>query len=169
MRGNGPIGGDDLGNILVAVMREVTDGIVAIPYKRTRRDGFGRIPTKRKVYRVVCHSVEPLDAKITIVHEAVVGVGDRVYHFNVFHAATHAVEGHCDDHIAVLPTDWTIFAVVGDGPGSSHGAHKRLIAVGVKLRQEFFPQRRRVAEIGDLGVLVEGIRHIGAVGAEIKG
>ena len=55
-----------------------------------------------------------------------------------------------------------------DLPDASRCLYQRLVAVIVELGIEFLAQRRRVAEVGDLRILVEVVCYIRAVGAEVE-
>ena len=64
--------------------------------------------------------------------------------------------------------DRSIFAVVGDGPDAGGCLDKSLIAVVVKLWCEFSRRERRVAEVGNLRILIEVVRDVCAVRAKVK-
>ena len=94
--------------------------------QRTSRDRLGHIPDEREINGVAVSSVKALDAKIIVIEEAVVGVGfghrglRPSRSFQVLYTPSHAVEGHDDVGRcrlrAACPENWSVLAVVLDGP-----------------------------------------------------
>ena len=154
---------DELRDILVSVVRvEHVVLPVLLEDERAGRHRLRRVPAKHKVYRVVRRAVQPLDAEITVVHEAVVGVCDAVHRLDVFDAPPHTVELHHDVRRFALPQDRAVLAVVGDLPIAGRGLYKRLVPVVVELRQESSGAFR------DVRVLVEAVGNICTISAEVE-
>lgn len=141
--------GNELRDVLVAVVEveEVVSPRDALHPKRAGGDWLRRIPSEGEVNGVVGGSIEPLDAEVAVVNEAVVGVGDghrgrRPSHrLKVFHAPPHTVVLHHDVRRAARPRDGAVLAVVGDAPDASGGLYERLVSVQVELRCELFLRR----------------------------
>ena len=123
------------------------------------RHRLRRIPAEDEIDGIVGGSVQPLDAEIAIIDEAMVGVCHAAYRLDVFDATPHAVELHCYVSAAALPQDGAVLAIVSDGPNASRGLNESLISVVVELRQE------SVRAFNDVRVLVEGVGCIGSVRA----
>ena len=85
------------------------------------------------------------------------------------HPTAHAVVGHGYRVSAEGPKNGPILAVVGDLPDTGHGFHQSLIAVSVEGGDELgrLGHRRRLGQY--FGVLVQGIRRIGCIGARFGG
>ena len=113
MRGDVIVDCDDLGDILVTVVRVVRGGIAAMPRERTRRDGLRRIPDVG-IASVVCN------LQIAVIEEALGVLGM---------SAALAVVAHRDDGIALRPTHRTVLAIVGDAPEAGLGCDEGLVAV----------------------------------------
>ena len=185
MRGNaaGGLVGDKVGDVLVPVVEveEVIGTRRPLHPQGPRRDRLGRIPAEGEVDRVVRSGIEPLDAEIAVVDEAVVRVSrhrhdeigfavadDALFGgccFKVFDPAAHAVEGHHDVGGATRPGDRSVLAVIGDGPVAGRGANKRLVAVKVELRHECLSSG---CGVGNRGILVKAVRLIDAAVAEVQ-
>ena len=156
--------GHKVGNILVAVVEveEIVSPRDALHPQGAGCNWLGRIPSEGEVTRVVVRAVQPLDAEITVVHEAVVGVCDAVHRLDVFDAPPHTVELHHDVRRFALPQDRAVLAVVGDLPIAGRGLYKRLVPVVVELRQESSGAFR------DVRVLVEAVGNICTISAEVE-
>ena len=87
MRGDaaGALVKNDFGNVFVAVVgveqRIIAGRFTPLPIKRTRRHRFGRIPLEKIGYRIARRCVQTLKAKIAVVNEAMVSIGDAVHCF----------------------------------------------------------------------------------------
>ena len=150
-------------DVLVPVMgvEEVVLPIL-LQDNRACRHRLRRIPAEHEVYGIVGSGIEPLDAKVSVVHEAMVDVCHATHRLDILHSPTHAVEGHYYVRAAALPQDGAVLAVVGDGPYSSRSLYERLVAVVVELRQE------SARAFHDVRVLVEGVGGIGSVRAKVE-
>ena len=157
-------------DVLVAVVgvEEVVLPVL-LEDERACRHRLRRIPAEHEVDGVVGRPVQALDAEVAVVYEAVVGVGDAVRCLDVFDAPPHAVELHYNVRRSASPGYWPVLAVVGNLPDAGRGLDESLVAIQVKCGDKFLAQRRRVAEVGYLGVLVEGVGCIGSVRAEVEG
>ena len=130
VRSKRAVGGDDLGNVLVAVVRVEERCLVqgawclVQPNERTRRDGFRWIPDEVVVVGSRSRRVEVSDLEIAIVDETLVVLR---------HAAAHTIETHGDDRITLRPTHRAVFAVVLNLPDASRCLYQHLVAVVVEL------------------------------------
>ena len=162
---------DEFRDVLVAVVGvEEVVSAAALEDERSRRDRLGRVPREGKFDEVVRERVEPLDAEVAVVYEAVVPVGDRAGALDVLDAPPHAVEEHLDIRAVgcARPVHRAVFGVVCHLPHAGFGLDERLVAVEVVLGLKIFTQSRRVAKVGYLGVLVERVGDVGAVRAEVE-
>ena len=108
---------DEFGDVLVAVVGvEEVVSAAALEDERSRRDRLRRIPAEHEVDCVVGSGIEPLDADVAIIDEAMVGVGDATHRLDVFDAPPHAVELHHDVRSTALPQDGAVLGVVSDLP-----------------------------------------------------
>ena len=84
--------GDKVGNVLVAIVEveEVVSPRDALHPQGACGNRLGRIPSEGEVNRVVRRAVQPLDAEITVVHEAVVGVGDAAHRLYIYFVIYYA-------------------------------------------------------------------------------
>ena len=160
---------DEFRDVLVPVMgvEEVVLPVL-LEDKRACRHRLRRIPAEDEVYGIIVSTIQTLYADVAIIYEAMMGVRDGVYSLNIFDTPPHAVELHSDIRAAALPQDGAVLGVVGNLPDACRGLYQSLVAVVVELGEEFLPQRRGVAEIGDLGVLVEAVSRVGMIGAKVQ-
>ena len=137
---------DELRDVLVPVVGvEHVVLPVLLEDERACRHRLRRIPAEHEVNGVVRRSVEALDAEITVVHEAVVRVGDAVHHLDVFDATPHTIELHHEVRRAALPQDGAVLPVVGNLPDACRGLDESLVAIQVKCGDKFLAQRRVTA------------------------
>ena len=91
-----------------------------------------------------------LDAEVVVVDEALEGFC-AILHRAHFDSAAHAVEGHCYDSIARLPTDGPVLCVVDNRPNAGLGLDEGLVSVRIVLGHE----------VVDGGVLIEIVGRVG--------
>ena len=106
---------EDLRDVLVAVVRveEIEAPVLGAHSQGARGDGLRGVPHELRPHGVPLRGIQPLDAEVVVVDEALekVGISRLGAHFN---AAAHAVEGHGDDGVAGLPADGAVFGIVND-------------------------------------------------------
>ena len=92
-------------------------------------DGFRGVPDIG-VEEGVVGATKLLNAEVAVVDEALeeVGVGGLGAHLD---SATHTVEGHGDDRVALRPTDGTVLCVVDNRPNAGLGLDEGLVSVSV--------------------------------------
>ena len=114
--GDGGVGradGDDIGDILVAVVHQEGGGFAILPEgERARSDGLGEVPDKLLVDVPRAVGEELLNAEVAVVEEDGVGELRGTIHLAVGDAATEAVKGHRDDLRPLRPTDRPVLGVV---------------------------------------------------------
>ena len=125
----------ELRDVLVAVVgvKEVVLPVL-LQDKRASRHRLRRIPTDDKVDGVSGCGIEPLDADVAIIYEAMVRIGGAVHCIDVFDAPPHAVIAHDDVGRSASPTNRAVLAIICDQPNTSSRLDKCLVAVGVVSR-----------------------------------
>ena len=114
--GDGGVGradGDDIGDILIAIVHQEGGGLAILPEgERARSDGLGGVPDELLVDIPRAVGEERLDTEVAVVEEE--GVGDLrgAIHLAVRDAAAAAVKGHRDDLRPLRPTDRPVLGVV---------------------------------------------------------
>ncbi len=143
---------EDLGDVLVAVVsvKEVEAPVLGAHDERARGDGLGWIPHELGADGVVVGGVQPLDAEVVVVDEALKGFL-AILHRAHFDTAPHAVEGHRDHGATGLPADGAVFGIVDYRPNAGLGFDEGLVAVCVVLGDE----------VVDGGVLIEVVGGVG--------
>ena len=114
--GDGGVGradGDDIGDILIAIVHQEGGGFAILPEgERARSDGLGGVPNELLVDIPRAVGEELLDAEVAVVEKD--GVGDLrgTIHLAVGDAAAEAVKGHRDDLRPLRPTDRPVLGVI---------------------------------------------------------
>ena len=149
--GDGGIGradGDDIGHILVAIVKEEGGSLsILTEAERTHSDRLCRGPNELLVDVPRTIGEKLLNAKIAVVEEDGVSELRGAIHLAVGDAAAETVKGHCDDLRPLRPTDRPVLGVVLHLPNAGCGLDGGLIAVEVVLGHE----------VVDGGVLIEVI------------
>ena len=114
--GDGGVGradGDDIGDILIAIVHQEGGGLAILPEgERARGDGLGGVPDELLVDIPRAVGEELLDAEIAVVEEDGVSDLHGTIHLAVGDAATEAVKGHRDDLRPLRPTDRPVLGVI---------------------------------------------------------
>ena len=154
--GDGGVGrtdGDDIGDILVAIVHQEGGGFAVLPEgKRARGDGLGGVPDELLVDIPRAVGEELLDAEVAVVEEE--GVGDLrgAILLAVGDAATETVKGHRDDLRPLRPTDRPVLGVVLHRPLARFREHLGLISIVVVLGREVVNGGVLVEVIGGVGL-----------------
>ena len=130
-------GGDDIGDLFVAIVHQEGGGFaILLKGERTRSDGLGGVPDELLVDMPQLVGEKLLNAEVTVVEENRVRHLRIANHFPIEDPPPQTIEVHRHHSVPLRPANRPVLGIIHHLPNASRRLDEGLVAVRVILRDK---------------------------------